>query len=168
METFAIAFITAFATILLNHLFEVYRKELSQKRELHINFYAKIKRSEAEIFELILRAKYGWGNPEEYRIRIGQAQQVYGKLLNEFYEVLLFNEEERKMTLDVIASFWTNIISIIIRSEYGKIDENSAFEFYENELQNSTEKLRKLYLKNSNTIFTKFIDWFRKEKNKLN
>ncbi|MGV8018641.1 MAG: hypothetical protein AB2L26_10755 [Ignavibacteria bacterium] len=168
METFAIAFITAFVTILLNHVFEVYRKEISDKRELRIIFYAKIKRAEAEIYELILRANYGWGNPEEYRIRIGQSQQVYEKLLNEFYEVLLFNEEERKMTLDVIATLWTNIISVIIRSEDGKIDEYSAFRFYENDLQKSTEKLRKLYLSNSNTIVTKFYDWLRKEKEKLN
>ena len=160
METILIAFLTAFATILLNHLFEVYRKEISQKRELRIIFYAKIKRAEAEIFELILRVNYGWGNPEEYRIRIGKAQQVYEKLLNEFYEVLLFNEEERKMTLDVISSFWTNIISVIIRSEFGKTDEFTAFEYYENKLQKSTEKLRKLYLKNSETIFTKIKNAF--------
>ena len=115
-----------------------------------------------------MRANYGWGNPEEYRIRIGQSQQVYEKLLNEFYEVLLFNEEERKMTLDVIATLWTNIISVIIRSEDGKIDEYSAFRFYENDLQKSTEKLRKLYLSNSNTIVTKFYDCLRKEKEKLN
>jgi hypothetical protein len=147
METIGIAFITAFVTILLNHLFEVHREKIYQKRELKINFYAKIKKAEVEIFELILRINYGWGNPEEYENRISKAQQVYNKILNEFYEVLLFNEKEREMTKKVITSFVDNIIDKIIDSQFDIKCKKEAFHYYENDLQILTENLRKLYLR---------------------
>ena len=117
MDTILIAFLTAFVTILLNHLFEVYEKEKSQKRELLISFYSKIKKAEAEIFGLILRGSYGWGNVEVYSNRIGQSQIIYESILNEFYEQLLLNERERIKTREVIVSLWDNIISEILQSQ---------------------------------------------------
>lgn len=167
METFAIAFVTAFVTIILNHLFEVYRKELSQKRELHISFYAKIKRTEEEIFSRILRINYGWGNPDDYKLRIHEAQIIYERMLNDFYEQLLLNDAERKKTREVIVSFRNNIIDKVIESEINPDMRNEAYNYYAKDLQISTEELRRLYLKNSNTIITKIKEWFEKENDKL-
>lgn len=163
METIIIAFITAFVTILLNHIFEVYRKELTQRRELHIKFYSKIKKAESEIYALILRGNYGWGNTDDYNFRIEKAQLVYEKLLNDFYEQLLLNDIERRMTKEVIFSYWENIIINIIVSETDGNKRKTAMKYYETELQEKTEELRKLYLKNSTTIISKIIDYCRRK-----
>ena len=153
MITLLIALLTALITILLSYFLNDFRDAQIQKRKVYIEFYTKIRKAEFKIFALILRGNYGWGNPEEYQSRIGQARNVYEKLLNEFYEQLFFDENLREKTKQIILSLDDNIIVEILQSQDEPKRRINADNFYNNDLQKNIEGLRKLYIKKTQTFF---------------